>query len=456
MGRGVRDNGELSGYAPALNQSGRAALERPRPGTRGLSPMQTERTARRAYGSGSIFENGGSYFGKWRVDGRQIKRRLGPVRTAGARDGLTKSQAEARLRELMAEVAVEDVKVAASSTRRPNHYTVAEVGDLFIEHAREHRGLKETTLTDYAMHVRMHLAPFFGDLPIQRLDARCIEAFAKHLRTKKGQGRRGGKPLSPKSVRNYLGTLSALLNFAVRKKWLAASPMTAVDLPAMSTDAPLDELTFLEPGEVARLVEAAVPGEYHALDAGLYTMATYTGLRQGELRGLRWSSVDFARSTVHVVEGVTRGRRSSPKGRRRRTVPLAPPAAAALLELRASSEWTAPDDPVFACPSTGRPMARAGLMARYHEALVAAGLPATFSFHDLRHTFGTTMARAGVEVGTIQAWLGHADLATTQLYMHYAPQAEDAARIAAAFEPGTSRGTNLRLARRTERNSRAA
>jgi integrase len=71
-------------------------------------------------------------------------------------------------------------------------------------------------------------------------------------------------------------------------------------------------------------------------------------------------------------------------------------------------------------------MARAGLMARYRDALVAAGLPATFSFHDLRHTFGTTMARAGVEVGTIQAWLGHADLATTQLYMHYAPQARDA------------------------------
>jgi integrase len=97
-------------------------------------------------------------------------------------------------------------------------------------------------------------------------------------------------------------------------------------------------------------------------------------------------------------------------------------------------------------------------MARYREALVAAGLPATFSFHDLRHTFGTTMARAGVEVGTIQAWLGHADLATTQLYMHYAPQAQDADRIAAAFavERGTKSGTNLRFTSRTESTSRAA
>lgn len=97
------------------------------------------------------------------------------------------------------------------------------------------------------------------------------------------------------------------------------------------------------------------------------------------------------------------------------------------------SPWTAPDDPVFATQSTGRPMARAGIMDRYREALVAAGLPRSFSFHDLRHTFGTTMARAGVPVGTIQAWMGHADLATTQLYMHYAPAEQDAARIDAAY-----------------------
>jgi integrase len=172
--------------------------------------------------------------------------------------------------------------------------------------------------------------------------------------------------------------------------------MSAVDLPSMTTEARIEELTFLEPVEVARLVEAAVEGDYGALDRALYVTAAYTGLRQGELRGLKWEHIDFGRSIVHVLENVTRGRRSSPKGKRRRSVPLAPTAAAALLELRASSEWTASSDPVFACPSTGQPMARAGLMARYRKALVAAGLAATFSFHDLRHTFGTTMARQGV------------------------------------------------------------
>jgi integrase len=402
--------------------------------------MQQQRSARRAYGSGSIIERGGDWYGKWRVDGRQVFRKIGPKRTRSKADGLTKSQAEARLRELMAEVTAADVRTASSATRRPHHYTVAELGDIFIEHAREVRGLKGTTLTDYESHVRVHLAPFFGDLPIQRIDAKRIEAFVAHLKKKRGQGRRGGKPLSPKSICNYLGTLSALLNFAVRKKWIPASPMTAVDLPPLHEDKPLDELSFFEPHEVTSLAAAAQPGEYRALDRALYIVAAYTGLRQGELRGLRWGRLDFEGQLVHVLEGFTRGRSSSPKGKRRRSVPLAPTAAQALLQLRAESAWRGAEDFIFACPSTGRPMARAGLMERYRKALVAAGLPASFSFHDLRHTFGTTMARAGKPVGTIQAWMGHADLATTQLYMHYAPAAEDGGRDRRSLRSGYQSG----------------
>jgi integrase len=227
--------------------------------------------------------------------------------------------------------------------------------------------------------------------------------------------------------------------------------MNAADLPRTTEgDKPIEELTLLEPEEVQRLIDAARPGMYRELDRALYATAAFTGLRQGELRALRWAHVDFGQAVVHVLENVTRGRRSSPKGKRRRSVPLAPTAATALLALRAVSPWTRPDDPVFACASTGEPMARTRLMARYREALTAAGLARGFSFHDLRHTFGTTMARAGVPVATIQAWIGHADLQTTSIYLHYAPAAKDAAMIEAAFGLGTNSGTNLRLANGTD------
>lgn len=403
--------------------------------------------ARRSYGTGSLYtrpDRKDEWYGRWRIGDQKVNRRIGSKRTPGNADGLTRSQAEARLRELMAEVTAEDVRPSAGVARRPDAFSIEEVGRRYLDYAREVKGLKEgTTLKDQEMVVRVHLAPFFGETPVQRIDAARVEAFIRHLQTKKGQGRRGGKLLSPKTIANYLGALSVLLNFAVKKKWIAASPMAAVDLPRAKTDQPLDHLQFLEPHEVATLIEHVAPGAYRELDRALYAMATYTGLRQGELRGLRWEHVDFGRSLVHVMEGFTRGRSSSPKGKRRRTVPLAPTAAQMLLELRAASLWTASTDPVFACTSTGKPMARAGLMERYREALAAAELPVAFSFHDLRHTFGTTMARAGIEAWQIQQWMGHQDRETTDLYMHYAPRETDAARIEAAFGPGTIPGTNL-------------
>ena len=119
---------------------------------------------------------------------------------------------------------------AAADARHAGAYTVAQLGALYVEHARK-LGRKESTLTDYAMCIRLHLAPFFGDTPICRISSKQIEAFIAELQ-------RNG--LRPKSVLNYVGTLSTLLNFAVRKKWLAATPMTAVDLPALTSGDELD------------------------------------------------------------------------------------------------------------------------------------------------------------------------------------------------------------------------
>lgn len=395
-----------------------------------------ENASRRRHGSGSITLRSGVYYGRWRIGDRQVQRRIGPRRGRAEPDGLTQAQAEVRLRELMAtSVAEEKQRVS----KRPAHarLTIAELGRRYVEYGRDHKGLKASTLTDYESHVRIHLAPYFGSRAVDQIDARAVEAFHEHLRRKPGSGRRGGKRLSSKTVANVVGTLAVLLNFALKKKWIDVTPMAAADLARPSSDAPLQELRFLEPSEVDGLIEAARPGRYELLDRALYTLAAYTGLRQGELRGLKWEHVDLDRSIVHVLENVTRRRRSSPKGKRRRRVPLAPTAAVAVRRLRAGSEWARPHQPVFATPATGDPMALTPLMTRYRMALAAAGLPNDFSFHDLRHTFGTTMARAGVPVTTIQAWMGHADLETTQIYMHYAPAETDANQIDAAFRSGT-------------------
>jgi integrase len=79
-------------------------------------------------------------------------------------------------------------------------------------------------------------------------------------------------------------------------------------------------------------------------------------------------------------------------------------------------------------------------MRRYRRALKAAKLAPTHRFHDLRHTFGTTMAAAGVPMRTIQEWMGHRDLATTQRYTDYVPNEREVEMVDRAFgNPSTHR-----------------
>jgi len=89
---------------------------------------------------------------------------------------------------------------------------------------------------------------------------------------------------------------------------------------------------------------------------------------------------------------------------------------------------------VFAHPATGEPLYVAGIGRRMRKALKAAGLNETHRFHDLRHTFGTQCAAGGVAMRTLQEWMGHKDIKTTQRYADYAPSSREADMIATAFD----------------------
>jgi hypothetical protein len=78
------------------------------------------------------------------------------------------------------------------------------------------------------------------------------------------------------------------------------------------------------------------------------------------------------------------------------------------------------------------------LLKRFKVALRAAGVR-DVRFHDLRHTFGTLMAAAGVPMRTLQEWLGHRDLTTTLIYADYAPSEREAEWVAVAFETTVAR-----------------
>lgn len=229
------------------------------------------------------------------------------------------------------------------------------------------------------------------------------------------------KDLAPKTIRNIVATLSALFNFArsPRRRWAAINPCEGVDLPAVTTT---EEIRFLTLDEIDALVEHARPGEFHALDRAIFLTAAMTGLRKGELLALRWQDVDWPAGRVRVRRNYVRGEFGTPKSRRStRSVPMADEVAGELDRLYKLSPRQGDGDLVFAHPFTGGPLPKANVTRRMRAALKAADLDSSHRFHDLRHTFGTRMAAAGVAMRALHEWMGHKHLATTQIYADYAP-----------------------------------
>jgi integrase len=300
---------------------------------------------------------------------------------------------------------------------------VAEVARRYLIHA-ERQGRKPSTRQNIESEVRVHLAPFFRGRSLDAIRPEDVYDLVTVLEA-------GG--LSPKSIRNVIGTLSSLFNFAKapQRRWATANPCEGLDLPAVP-DA--TEIRFLTLEEVDALVAHARPGMFQAIDRAMFRTAAMTGLRKGELIALRWRDVDWTAGRTRVRQNYVRGEFGTPKSRRStRSVPMADEVAGALERLFQQSRWQGDDDLVFAHPQTGGPIPKANVTRRMRAALKAAKLDTSHSFHHLRHSFGTHMAAAGVPMRALQEWMGHRDLATTQIYADYAPSAREAEMVAAAF-----------------------
>jgi integrase len=367
---------------------------------------------RRDYGTGSLRVVGRSWIGSWYApDGRRIRRKVGPARTPGERDGLTKAQAEKRLRELRASV-----------SPPPNaRATIADAGKE-LKRRLEVRGRKKSHRLTVASDLHNHVEPFFGEKEIARIEPRDIERYiAAKLRT-----------LAPKTVRNHLNTMHSLFEIGLRLGWCVGNPVKLADRPVIKTTE--TRIKFLDQTELEMLLAASYPDDaWGRLEPILYLTAAMTGLRQGELLGLRWRDVDLQARRVRVVSPFVRGEFGDPKSEGSgRSVPLAARVAQALGELRARSCYRHDSELVFCHPESGNPLDRSKLVRRFKQATVRAGVREV-TFHELRHTFGTRMAAAGVPLRTLQHWMGHADSKTTQVYAHYQPAAAEADVVDAAF-----------------------
>jgi integrase len=378
---------------------------------------------KRAYGTGTLYEKDGVWWGRWRTtNGRRPHRKIGPARTSGAREGLTKKQAEQTLREMIL------ASNAGARSRGSLDPTVAAMGGALVAKLRA-QGRKPSTLESVEGHLHAHIKPLLGDLQVSGVEERDIVRLVDQLV-------RAGR--APKTIRNVLGTMHSLMDLALRDGLIAHNPCRFAEVPREDRD---PEIRFLTPGEVERVL-AAAPGPESAQTERtwwpvlrlLILTAAMTGMRKGELRALRWSDLDWGALKLRVRRSYVRGQFGTPKTRRSvRAIPLASRLVEELEQHHRTTVWNADSDLVLAHPHTGRPLDHARLLQHFKAALVRANVRPV-RLHDLRHTFATQVAASGqVSLRTLQEWMGHCDAKTTQIYADYMPGEREAELIDLAF-----------------------
>jgi integrase len=286
--------------------------------------------------------------------------------------------------------------------------------------------VRHTTAATTAKLAEAYILPRLGDSKLTEILPRTVERFLADLAVDGKRGVNGTGGLAPKSIRNIHGVLHRALDDAVRNDLILRNPAHGVRLP----HAERPDLRVWDRDTLARFLEGNSADPMYPI----WRLVASTGMRRGEVLGLRWSEVDLLDRKVRIIRArVSDGSRmveSLPKTRAgRRTISLDPVTRDALARLRDAQEVHAerlemPPAAHVAANPDGSPLSAGSFRAKWRAAIARAGVPAC-RFHDLRHTFATMRLTEGVADHIVAGRLGHRDANTTRaIYAKYLPQTD--------------------------------
>ena len=257
-----------------------------------------------------------------------------------------------------------------------------------------------STYENYESYLRRHFIPHFGGLGLNKIQIQHIHSYVISLKEK------GHNPTGTNLI---LRCLRTLFNAAVDEDFLQTNPMRR--FKNLKED--LREEIYMSKMEIVQFLRA------NAIDPlyPLYIVALNSGMRRGELCGLRWDRINFPHSQIEV--GSTRdkrGHRATTKSGKRRTVPMNDQVKSLLkdLFLKRSSDYVFVDESVH-------PVDPHHLYRDFAKAQQRAGLQRHYRFHDLRHTFASHFMMNGGNLYDLQKILGHSQIEMTMRYAHLSP-----------------------------------
>lgn len=295
----------------------------------------------------------------------------------------------------------------------------------YLEHwlKGKETNIRFTTYIQYRQVIRCHINPFLGRIKLIDLRPEMIEVFY-HKKQEMGVGNR--------TIQMIHSVLRCALNKAVKEELIYRNPCVVVDRPKVKKK----EMKVLDEYQVRQLFIAARGTRLEVL----VQIAVTTGLREGEILGLKWSDIDWQNKQLHIQRQIQRIPQeglifSEPKSATgRRLITLGSNIIEALKahvnkqyfdRKIAGVNWKEMD--LIFPSSKGTPMDPRNLIRLYKKLLVEANLP-DIRFHDLRHTSASLMLKQGVSAKVVQERLGHSDIALTlNTYSHLLPGIQEEA-----------------------------
>ena len=365
---------------------------------------------RRANGEGNIRKRKD---GRW--EGRYTAGHNPATGKAIYKNVLGKTQAEVKEK---LKKAIEETK--GLNIAKAESYTVGQWMDVWYEYYAKIK-VRPSSHKTYEGYIKNHIKPSIGSIPLTKLTTLDLQRLYQKLLTEgrvdRLESQNQPKGLSPKTVRNINQVISSAMHLAIQQHLIAQDPTDGCALPKTEHQ----EMQTLSADQLAAfLLEAKHSGVFE-----MYYIELATGLRRGELLGLKWEDIDFANQTLRVRRQVGRINgevREAPLKTKNayRTISLGTDAIGVLKQQR---EKQPSSSYVFPSP-TGGPIAPDSVLHMLHRVLDRAGLP-EIRFHDLRHTFATLALQNGVDVKTVSGMLGHFSAGfTLDTYAHVTTAAQ--------------------------------